>query len=196
MRLSVRAVSMDEIGRLELPAPPADARRCPRGDRSSLREPEGDVASPHEGSVVLAPSSRRDTLSCTADARSTSHRDHNPPAVRDGQHAGHCSPTALNQRTNAGLGDGRRLTRQDGPRGDLRVDGVGLAGGASRAPVAPIHFHDTMPRSAHRPCQAGAIAAGAFDAERFNPPVKSTSVLWQTSACARHVNAGSLNAVS
>ncbi len=22
---------------------------------------------------------------------------------RDGQHAGHCSPTALNQRTNAGL---------------------------------------------------------------------------------------------
>ena len=38
-----------------------------------------------------------------------------------------------------GLGDGRRLTRQNGPRGDLRVDGVGLAGGASRAPVAPIH---------------------------------------------------------
>ena len=43
-----------EIGRLELPAPPADASRCPRGDRVG-REPEGDVASPHEGSVVLGP---------------------------------------------------------------------------------------------------------------------------------------------
>ena len=69
------------------------------------------------------------------------------------------------------LGNGRRLTRQHGPRGDLGIDGVGLARGASRAPVAPIHFHDPMPRSAHRPCQAGAIAAGAFDAKRFDPPV-------------------------
>ena len=43
-----------EIGILELPAPPADASRCPRGDRVR-REPEGDVASPHEGSVVLGP---------------------------------------------------------------------------------------------------------------------------------------------
>ena len=43
-----------EIGLLELPAPPADASRCPRGDRGR-REPEGDVASPHEGSVVLGP---------------------------------------------------------------------------------------------------------------------------------------------
>ena len=43
-----------EIGILELPAPPADANRCPRGDRVR-REPEGDVASPHEGSVVLGP---------------------------------------------------------------------------------------------------------------------------------------------
>ena len=43
-----------EIGILELPAPPADASRCPRGDRVSC-EPEGDVASPHEGSVVLGP---------------------------------------------------------------------------------------------------------------------------------------------
>ena len=34
------------------PAPPADASRCPRGDRVG-REPEGDVASPHEGSGVL-----------------------------------------------------------------------------------------------------------------------------------------------
>ena len=42
-----------EIGILELPAPPADARRCPRGDRVG-REPEGDVASPHEGSVYSA----------------------------------------------------------------------------------------------------------------------------------------------
>ena len=37
-----------------MPAPPADASRCPRGDRVR-REPEGDVASPHEGSVVLGP---------------------------------------------------------------------------------------------------------------------------------------------
>ena len=43
-----------EIGILELPAPPADASRCPRGDRVG-REPEGDVDSPHEGSVVLGP---------------------------------------------------------------------------------------------------------------------------------------------
>ena len=43
-----------EIGILEWPAPPADASRCPRGDRVR-REPEGDVASPHEGSVVLGP---------------------------------------------------------------------------------------------------------------------------------------------
>ena len=43
-----------KIGILELPAPPADASRCPRGDRVR-REPEGDVASPHEGSVVLGP---------------------------------------------------------------------------------------------------------------------------------------------
>ena len=43
-----------ETGILELPAPPADASRCPRGDRVR-REPEGDVASPHEGSVVLGP---------------------------------------------------------------------------------------------------------------------------------------------
>ena len=42
------------IGILELPAPPADASRCPRGDRVR-REPAGDVASPHEGSVVLGP---------------------------------------------------------------------------------------------------------------------------------------------
>ena len=43
-----------EIGRLEWPAPPADASRCPRGDRVG-REPEGDGASPHAGSVVLGP---------------------------------------------------------------------------------------------------------------------------------------------
>ena len=43
-----------EIGILELPAPPADASRCTRGDRVG-REPESDVASPHEGSVVLGP---------------------------------------------------------------------------------------------------------------------------------------------
>ena len=43
-----------EIGILEWPAPPADASRCPRGDRVR-REPEGNVASPHEGSVVLGP---------------------------------------------------------------------------------------------------------------------------------------------
>ena len=73
--------------------------------------------------------------------------------------------------TVRGLRDGRRLPRQYGPRGDLRVEGVGLAGGASRAPVAPIHCYNPMPRAAHRPCQAGAIAAGAVDAERVNPPV-------------------------
>ncbi len=37
-----------------MPAPPADASRCPRADRVG-REPEGDVAPPHEGAVVLGP---------------------------------------------------------------------------------------------------------------------------------------------
>ncbi len=46
-----------------------------------------------------------------------------------------------------GLRRRRRLARQHGPRGHLGVHRVGLSGGASRAPVAPIHFHDTMPRS-------------------------------------------------
>ena len=53
-RALVGNLTMPEIGILELPAPPADASRCPRGDRVG-REPEGDVASPHEGSVVLGP---------------------------------------------------------------------------------------------------------------------------------------------
>ena len=70
-----------------------------------------------------------------------------------------------------GRGGRRRLARQYRPGGGLGVEGVGLASGAAQAPVAPIHFRDTMPRAAHRPGQAGAIAAGAFDAERFNPPV-------------------------
>ena len=63
-----------------VPAPPADASRCPRGDRVG-REPEGDVASPHEGSVVLGPVP--DAIRCRVlrMALSTSHRDHDPPAV-------------------------------------------------------------------------------------------------------------------
>ena len=37
--------------------------------------------------------------------------------------------------------------------------------------VAPIHFHDMMPGSVDGPCQASAVAPGAFDPERLNPPV-------------------------
>ena len=70
-----------------------------------------------------------------------------------------------------GLGDGRRLPREQGPRRHLGVDGVGLAGGAACTAVAPIHFHDRMPGSADGPCQASAVAPGAFDPERLNPPV-------------------------
>ena len=55
--------------------------------------------------------------------------------------------------------------RSDQAGGGLGVDGVGLAGGAAQAPVASIHFRDTMPGVANGPRQAGAIAAGAFDAE-------------------------------
>ena len=51
-----------------------------------------------------------------------------------------------------GLGDGRRLPREQGPRRHLGVDGVGLAGGAACTAVAPIHFHDMMP---------GSVAVGA-----------------------------------
>ena len=70
-----------------------------------------------------------------------------------------------------GLGDGRRLPREQGPRRHLGVDGVGLADGAACTAVAPIHFHDMMPGSADGPCQASAVAPGAFDPERLNPPV-------------------------
>ena len=40
-----------------------------------------------------------------------------------------------------------------------------------RPAVAPIHFHDMMPGSVDGPCQASAVAPGAFDPERLNPPV-------------------------
>ena len=70
-----------------------------------------------------------------------------------------------------GLGDGRRLPREQGPRRHLGVDGVGLAGGAACTAVAPIHFHDMMPGAVDGPCQASAVAPGAFDPERLNPPV-------------------------
>ena len=45
------------------------------------REPEGDIASPHEGSVVLGPVP--DAIRCRVLRMrlSTSHRDHDPPAV-------------------------------------------------------------------------------------------------------------------
>ena len=56
-----------------------------------------------------------------------------------------------------GLGDGRRLPREQGPRRHLGVDGVGLAGGAACTAVAPIHFHDMMPGSVDGPCQASAL---------------------------------------
>ena len=50
-----------------------------------------------------------------------------------------------------GLGGCRRLARQYSPGGGLGVEGVGLASGAAQAPVASIHFRDTMP------CAAGAV---------------------------------------
>ena len=46
-----------------------------------------------------------------------------------------------------------------------------VPGGAACTAVAPIHFHDMMPGSADGPCQASAVAPGAFDPERLNPPV-------------------------
>ena len=88
-----------EIGRLELPAPPADASRCPRGDRVG-REPEGDVASPHEGSVVLGPVP--DAIRCLV-LRMHS-RLHIEIMTRLRSRWSTCRPllaTALNQRTNA-----------------------------------------------------------------------------------------------
>ena len=54
-----------------------------------------------------------------------------------------------------GLGDGRRLTRQYGPRGDLRVDGVGLDRGAPRRPRTRHGRrglrHDRVLRGGHGP---------------------------------------------
>ena len=63
------------------------------------------------------------------------------------------------------------MARQHRSGGGLGVDPVGLAGDAAQAPVRSIHFHNTMPRSADRTRKAHAIAAGAFDAERLDPPV-------------------------
>ena len=45
-----------------------------------------------------------------------------------------------------------------------------LPAGAACTAVAPIHFHDMMPGSVDGPCQASAVAPGAFDPERLNPP--------------------------
>ena len=73
--------------------------------------------------------------------------------------------------TVPGFGGRGRLARQHGPGGALGIDGVGLADGAARVPVPPIHFDDTMSRAADRAGQAGAIAAGALDAKRLDPPV-------------------------
>ena len=73
--------------------------------------------------------------------------------------------------TVPGFGGRGRLARQHGPGGALGIDGVGLADGAARVPVPPIHFDDPMPRAADRAGQAGAIAAGALDAKRLDPPV-------------------------
>ena len=47
--------------------------------------------------------------------------------------------------TVPGFGGRGRLARQHGPGGALGIDGVGLADGAARVPVPPIHFDDTMP---------------------------------------------------
>ena len=72
---------------------------------------------------------------------------------------------------SAVLGMAGACPREQGPRRHLGVDGVGLAGGAACTAVAPIHFHDMMPGSVDGPCQASAVAPGAFDPERLNPPV-------------------------
>ena len=69
--------------------------------------------------------------------------------------------------TVPGFGGRGRLARQHGPGGALGIDGVGLADGAARVPVPPIHFDDPMPHAG----QAGAIAACALDAKRLDPPV-------------------------
>ena len=68
--------------------------------------------------------------------------------------------------TVPGFGGRGRLARQHGPGGALGIDGVGLADGAARVPVPPIHCDDPMPRAADRAGQAGAIAADALDAKR------------------------------
>ena len=73
--------------------------------------------------------------------------------------------------TIRGLWRRGRLARQHRSGGGLGVDPGGLAGDAAQAPVRSIHFHNTMPRSADRTRKAHAIAAGAFDAERLDPPV-------------------------
>ena len=71
---------MANLGILQLPSALADAHGLPRGDRFR-RQPQGDVASLDQCSVVRRPVFRRGISFCTWDALSTSRRDHAPSAV-------------------------------------------------------------------------------------------------------------------
>ena len=42
--------------------------------------------------------------------------------------------------------------------------------------VAPIHFHDMMPGSVDGPCQASAVAPGAFDLPWCTTPLRAESL--------------------
>ena len=99
MRLSVRAVSMarseDWSCPLRLPTPAAAHVAIASGVSQRVTSPRRTRARSYSAQfptryVVLY-------FGCTLDFTSRSC----PAGGRDGQHAGHCSPTALNQRTNA-----------------------------------------------------------------------------------------------
>ena len=92
-----------EVGVLELPFPPADPSRRPRGDRVR-REPERDVASLHEGFVVFRPISARYLVlyfGWTLDFTSRSC----PGGRHDGQNTDSRSPSGRFPRTNAQIRD-------------------------------------------------------------------------------------------
>jgi hypothetical protein len=65
-----------------------------------------------------------------------------------------------------GFRDRGRLAREHGASGELRVDRVRLAIGAACAVVAAVDLDDAVAAAAQMACQAGAVAAGAFDPER------------------------------
>src|SRR5581483_2024221 len=67
-----------------------------------------------------------------------------------------------------GLGDRSRLPCEHCAGGRFGIQGVGLAVGAPRAPVATVDLDNAVSGAPRRAGEPRAVAAGAFDPERFD----------------------------